>query len=38
MKKSLAILGGGGGIGRALTKAALSENWHVTILDLKKNS
>jgi len=36
MKKSLAILGGAGAIGRALTKAALSENWHVTVLDLRK--
>ena len=36
MKKSIAILGGAGAIGRALTKAALNENWHITVLDLKK--
>lgn len=36
MTKSLAILGGAGAIGRAVTKAALSEKWHVTVLDLKK--
>ena len=36
MKKSLAILGGAGAIGRAVTKAALSANWHVTVLDLEQ--
>ena len=36
MKKSLAILGSAGAIGRALTKAALSANWHVTVLDLEQ--
>ena len=36
MTKSLAILGGAGAIGRAVTKAALREKWHVTVLDLKK--
>ena len=36
MKESIAILGGAGAIGRALTKAALNENWHITVLDLKK--
>ena len=36
MTKSLTILGGAGAIGRAVTKAALREKWHVTVLDLKK--
>ena len=36
MKKSVAILGGAGAIQRALTKAALNENSHITVLDLKK--
>ena len=36
MTKSLAILGGAGAIGRAVTKAALREKWHVTVLDLEQ--
>ena len=36
MKKTLAIFGGAGAIGRAVTKAALSANWHVTVLDLEQ--
>ena len=36
MKKSLAILGGAGAIGRAVTKAALSANWHFIVLYLEE--
>lgn len=34
MIRKLTILGGAGGIGRALTSRALVEGWHVTVLDL----
>ncbi len=34
MKKTLAILGAAGGIGRALTARALADGWSVTALDL----
>lgn len=34
MTRNLAILGGAGAIGRTLTKRALSEQWHVIVLDL----
>ncbi|WP_223426562.1 SDR family NAD(P)-dependent oxidoreductase [Tateyamaria pelophila] len=34
MKRNLAILGGAGGIGRALTLRAKTEGWRVTVLDL----
>ena len=34
MTRKLAILGGAGAIGRALTARALSEHWQVTVLDL----
>ncbi len=34
MKQKLALLGGAGAIGRALTTRALTEGWEVTVLDL----
>lgn len=34
MAKQLALLGGAGGIGRALTARAAAEGWDVTVLDL----
>lgn len=34
MMRKLAILGGAGGIGRALTSRAVTEDWQVTVLDL----
>ena len=35
MKKTLAILGGAGAIGRALTLNAIINDWHVIVLDLE---
>ena len=35
MKRILAILGGAGGIGRALTLEAIRNDWHVIVLDLE---